>query len=206
VPPGQGAYILEWALLVSNLTNGAAPLVTSISYGDTEIGYFQKFGDFAYVKRMDVELAKMAARGLTVVAGSGDAGASNVGEAGNDISPTDVGCTPFRAFFPSSSPYVLSLSSTFLTTAYLPVCEQTMPGPLPVQCTQVGERSVSLRDGLYWTTGGGFSNRSDNTAAFYQQKALAGYLATAAAGGLLPPTAGGVWNQQGRGYPGAECA
>ena len=57
---------------------------------------------------------------------------SNVGEAGNDVSPTDPTCTPFRAFYPSSSPYVLSLSSTFLTTDYLPVCEQTM-GPLPVQ-------------------------------------------------------------------------
>ena len=49
---------------------------------DTEIGFFNKFGDFSYVKRMEIELAKMAARGLTVVAGSGDAGASNVGEAG----------------------------------------------------------------------------------------------------------------------------
>jgi subtilase family serine protease len=28
---------------------------------------------------MEIELAKMAVRGLTVVAGSGDAGASNVG-------------------------------------------------------------------------------------------------------------------------------
>jgi hypothetical protein len=126
IPPGQGAYILEWAVQVANLSDAEAPKVTSISYGDTEIGYFNKFGDFSYIERMEVELAKMAARGLTVVAGSGDAGASNVGEEGNDISPTDPTCTPFRAFYPSNSPYVLSLSSTFLTTAYLPVCEQRM--------------------------------------------------------------------------------
>jgi tripeptidyl-peptidase-1 len=200
VPPGQGAYILEWALQVANLTDADAPKVTSISYGDTEIGFYNKFGDFSYVERMEVELAKMAVRGLTVVAGSGDAGASNVGEAGNDVSPTDPTCAPFRAFYPSSSPYVLSLSSTFLTTAYLPVCEQSM-GPLPVQCTQVGERSVSLRDGLYWTTGGGFSNRTNNPTAKYQQRQVQNYLSTAAASGLLPPTAGGVWNAGGRGYP-----
>ena len=200
IPPGQGAYILEWALQVSNLTDADAPKVTSISYGDTEIGFFNKFGDFSYVQRMEVELAKMAVRGLTVVAGSGDAGASNVGEAGNDVSPTDPTCTPFRAFYPSSSPYVLSLSSTFLTTAYLPVCEQKM-GPVPVQCTQVGERSVSVRDGLYWTTGGGFANRSDNETPLWQQAQVDAFLTRAKAGGLLPPTDGGVWNARGRGYP-----
>ena len=46
------------------------------SYGDTELGYFNKFGSWEYIIRMNVELAKMAARGLTVMAGSGDAGTS----------------------------------------------------------------------------------------------------------------------------------
>jgi hypothetical protein len=46
-------------------------------------GYFNKFGSWSYFDRMESELAMMAARGLTVFAGSGDAGATNVGEAGN---------------------------------------------------------------------------------------------------------------------------
>jgi subtilase family serine protease len=70
--PLTGGYILAWALQVGNTTN--PPLVTSISYGDTEMDYFTKFGSWQYIIRMNVELAKMAARGLTVLAGAGDAG------------------------------------------------------------------------------------------------------------------------------------
>jgi hypothetical protein len=40
---GGGAYILEWALEIANTTS--APLVTSKSYGDTEQGFFGKFGN-----------------------------------------------------------------------------------------------------------------------------------------------------------------
>jgi hypothetical protein len=35
-PPGQGAYILEWAKEVSDMKS--PPLITSHSYGDTEQG------------------------------------------------------------------------------------------------------------------------------------------------------------------------
>ena len=60
-------------MAVANTTH--SPLVTSISYGDTELGYIQKSGyGMAYIERMEQELQKMAARGLTVIAGSGDAG------------------------------------------------------------------------------------------------------------------------------------
>ena len=45
---------------------------------------------------------KMALRGLTVVAGSGDAGYTNVGEEGNDISDTDPDCSIARPFYPSN--------------------------------------------------------------------------------------------------------
>jgi len=72
---------------------------------------------------MDIELAKMAARGFTVIAGSGDAGATNVGEQGNDISNTDPTCVPMRPFYPSNSQYVVSVSSTFPSIGALPICE-----------------------------------------------------------------------------------
>lgn len=181
-PPGQGAYVLEWALQVSNTTN--APLVTSISYGDTEDGYFAKFGDYSYIDRTNVELMKMALRGLTVIAGSGDAGVSNVGEEGNDISDTDPACTPFRPFFPSNSPYVTSLSSTFLATV-----DETSKA--------IGEIAVGVSQGAHWTTGGGFSNLSSNPTAEWQFQAVTDYMLKMK--DQLPPTE--HWNPEGRGYP-----
>ena len=45
---------------------------------------------------------KLALRGRTVVAGSGDAGYTNVGEEGNDISDTDPDCSVARPFYPSN--------------------------------------------------------------------------------------------------------
>lgn len=193
-PPGQGAYILEWAVQVANTTT--VPLVTSISYGDTEDGYYKKYGDFSYINRMDVELAKMALRGMTVFAGSGDAGVSNVGEEGNDISDTDPSCTPFRPFYPSNSKYVTSVSSTLLTKNTFPDC--VGQNPKPAHCDQVGEVSVSVTAGAHWTTGGGFSNMSSNPTPPWQKEAVSNYLS---GGVLLPPNPGNFWNPSGRGYP-----
>jgi tripeptidyl-peptidase-1 len=198
-PPGDGAYILEWAMHISNLTS--PPLVTSVSYGDTEDGYYTKFGSYVYIDRMEVELAKMAARGLTVLAGSGDAGVSNVGEEGNDISDTDPTCAPFRPFYPSNSPYVTSVSSTFLSTNYLPVCQTNLPvgnsQSLPIVCHQVGEIAVGVSQGMAWTTGGGFSNRSaSNPRAPWQKDVVEAYLATS---NLPQPSS--LYNAKGRGYP-----
>ena len=66
----EGDYILNWAEAVASTPE--APLVTSISYGDTEVGYEQKSGyGLQYIYRMNEELIKMALRGLTVIAGSG---------------------------------------------------------------------------------------------------------------------------------------
>ena len=42
-PPGQGAYILEWAKEVSDMDN--PPLITSHSYGDTEQGALHLYSD-----------------------------------------------------------------------------------------------------------------------------------------------------------------
>lgn len=191
---GDHAYVLTWAYLVGNDTN--PPLVTSLSYGDTEMGYFRKFGSFSYLTRMDTELAKMAARGLTVLAGSGDAGASNVGEAGNDISGTDPTCgPPLRPFYPSNSQYVVSVSATFFSPMNTPVCSESYTGvPLPVVCdNNLGEVAVGVSQGSRWTTGGGFSNWTMQTS--WQAEAVEGYIAMM--GSELPPDS--YWNRKGRG-------
>ena len=85
------------------------------------------------------------------MAGSGDAGYTNVGEEGNDISDTDPDCSVARPFYPSnrsakavleqqsyitcfvllfclsvltavSSAYVVSVSSTYFSTRNTPYC------------------------------------------------------------------------------------
>ena len=76
----------------------------------------------------------------------GRAGVSNVGEDGNDLGPVDPTCTPFNPFYPSDSPYVLSVSSTFFTPNALPICggALTYPGPLPLNCDQVRTGAVGI--------------------------------------------------------------
>ncbi len=151
-----GDYILNWAIAVGDTP--VAPLVTSISYGDTETGYEQKSGyGLQYIYRMNSELIKMGIRGLTVIAGSGDAGWSNVGEMGNDLSAPDPTCSPMRAFYPSDSPYVLSLSATFVGLNAVPACSSFIsPNPddhvssVPIICNRPREIAVSVTDGMSW--------------------------------------------------------
>jgi hypothetical protein len=80
-------------------------------------------------------------------------GASGVslGERGNDISDTDATCSPFRPFYPSNSPYVTSVSSTFLSPNYLPVCQSNLIPSLPIICQQMGEIAVGVSQGIFWT-------------------------------------------------------
>jgi subtilase family serine protease len=195
--PNPGQYVLDWAIAVSNTTE--APLVTSISYGDTERGYEHKSGfGLAYIYRMNEELAKMAARGLTVIAGSGDAGWTNVGEAGNDLSQADPDCSMQRPFFPSASPFVLSLSSVFMHTSFIPACAG-VPGAnisdSPIMCSETGPVAVSVRNGRKWTTGGGFANMTAPRQS-WQEDAVSGFLKTSA---TLPPSS--MYNATGRAYP-----
>lgn len=185
----------------SNTSDADVPRVTSISYGDTEDGYLKKFGDYSYILRTDAELLKFAARGLTIVAGSGDAGATNVGEAGNDISDPDPDCSIMRPFYPSNSEFVVSVSATFPTKYSTPGCQALYPPSdlteYPVHCENIGESPVSLRQGAFWTTGGGFSGVFSRPS--WQQRAVAGYLLASQADPILPPS--GAWNPLGRGYP-----
>lgn len=81
------------------------------------------------MQRANRELAKLCARGVTIVAASGDAGSN------------DDNCTQHAATFPQSSPYVLVVGAT-------------VGGPngteIPVSIAPVSEQ--------YWTTGAGFSD------------------------------------------------
>uniref|UniRef100_A0A8C3XQ99 Tripeptidyl-peptidase 1 n=1 Tax=Chelydra serpentina TaxID=8475 RepID=A0A8C3XQ99_CHESE len=88
---------LAWLLLLSNMSS--LPWVHSVSYGDDEDSL-----SWAYMERLNVEFMKAAARGLTVLFASGDAGAGCRKLAG--------GRHTFRPSFPASSPYVTTVGGT----------------------------------------------------------------------------------------------
>jgi tripeptidyl-peptidase-1 len=163
--------------------------------GDTELGYFNNYGSWNYINRCETELQKLALRRRTIVSGAGDAGVSNVGESGNDLSATDPTCTPFRPFYPADSPWVLGVGATFIGAEPLPVCRDQTLYNQPIICAQTGEIVISVSDGLFWTTGGGFSSyfaRYD-----YQNTSVNTFLSTQS--DKLPPQQ--FWNITGQAYP-----
>ncbi|NWH41754.1 TPP1 peptidase, partial [Chloropsis hardwickii] len=88
---------LAWLLLLSNMSS--LPWVHSVSYGDDEDSL-----SLAYMERVNTELMKAAARGLTILFASGDDGAGCRREhSGNHT---------FRPSFPASSPYVTTVGGT----------------------------------------------------------------------------------------------
>ncbi|CAM5073412.1 unnamed protein product [Eretmochelys imbricata] len=88
---------LAWLLLLSNTSS--LPLVHSVSYGDDEDSLSR-----AYMKRLNWEFMKAAARGLTLLFASGDEGAG--------CRKLAEGRHTFRPSFPASSPYVTTVGGT----------------------------------------------------------------------------------------------
>ena len=165
---GGDSFILDWAMQMSNATN--PPLVTSISYATPESTLPSD-----YFSRCNTELMKLCARGLSVVTGAGDAGASNFGHGS-----AKCGLTPM---YPASSPFITTTSATYPT----PVAAKRLNG-------QLGEIAISVQGGSFWTTGGGFSNQAASRQPEYQSKVVTHYLNTA----KLPSL---TFNKTGRAYP-----
>ena len=97
--PGNPANepFLQWLHDVAN--DPTPPLVFSISYSDNENGV-----EVAFAQRVEVELQKAGARGLTIVDSSGDGGVGG--------SQPDNSCPTFQPTFPASSPYVTAVGGT----------------------------------------------------------------------------------------------
>jgi subtilase family serine protease len=175
------------------------PSVISISYAWAESSQCEvtngcdQFGNngVTYVLRVNTEFAKIAARGVSVMVASGDAGAA---------SKINYQCTnttsPINPEFPSSSPFVTSVGATQLeneiqlTGSLAPPTCSNFGG-----CAKVGSETVcSTGTGALITSGGGFSIYS--TTPSYQTSQVAGYLANPSA---QPPR--NTFNTKGRGYP-----
>jgi tripeptidyl-peptidase-1 len=87
---------LVFLYAVGNHTN--PPYVFSMSYGDNEDTV-----EFDYAVRVNSEFVKMGARGITLLASSGDGGV-----AGSQT----TSCTNFIPTFPAASPYVTAVGGT----------------------------------------------------------------------------------------------
>jgi len=179
--------ILKWAYQMSNATT--RPMVTSISYGMTEdnVDYYLGAG---YLKRSDTEFQKLASLGLTVIIACGDTGAGDLGPP----PMSEPQCDVLHADWPSQSPYVTAIGSTYITSWAEPACYSS------VDCSTepLGEVGVSVSNGLFWTTGGGYSNIT--STAWYQKSEVKQYMKS---GASFPPSY--AWNAQGRAYPDATA-
>jgi len=97
-------------------------------------------------------------------------------------------CLPGR--LARQQPHVTTVGATRISAAATPACQEN---PAGAGCNVIGEVSASYDLGIYWTTGGGFSNIFPTPS--YQQAAVSNYLSTA----QLPPSA--WFNSTGRAYP-----
>jgi len=142
------------------------------------------------MERTDQEFQKLGLRGVTIVFACGDGGTTNVGHGGYT-------CTPLHPNYPSSSPYILSVGATMLTPKTSGVCYSGYLGGLStIECTALGEIAMDAQLGFFWTTGGGFSNRTPRQP--WQEQAVNNFFAQFPKK-YWPPSSD--WNQNGRGYP-----
>lgn len=134
------------------------------------------YPDSGQIDRMNTEFQKLAVRGVSIFAASGDGGShfsfqefptDPLGSVLNEIS-----CAFNLPTYPSESPFVTSVGGT--------------------------QWSISPTQPIAWTaSGGGFSWRSPVPP--YQQQAVLSYLSQASANGQLPPESS--YNASNRAYP-----
>lgn len=182
-----------YAFAVDFFNSADVPDVISMSWGwaqDSQCDIIDCSGNLTsqhYVRRVNSEYLKIALRGITIVASSGDAGAPG---------RTNEGCDaarPINPIFPGSSMYVVSVGATFV-----PMDNTTRNYTTPL-CRNDGcmtssdEKSIRF-DRVGWTAGGGFDLYQQRTP-IWQRKAVAGYLSS---GVQLPD---GNFNREGRAYP-----
>eukprot|EP00698_Gefionella_okellyi_P004810 TRINITY_DN14450_c0_g1_i1.p1 TRINITY_DN14450_c0_g1~~TRINITY_DN14450_c0_g1_i1.p1 ORF type:complete len:715 (-),score=163.16 TRINITY_DN14450_c0_g1_i1:31-2175(-) len=180
--------ILTWALQVEDLE--IPPLVHSLSYGMSE-GNVDKYLGQGYLARSDIEFMKLALRGITVIIACGDTGAGDLG--GPPMGYND--CTTLHPDWPSQSPYVTAVGSTYITPLAQPLCYlPAEEGGIDCENEPLGEVSTSVDMGMRWTTGGGFSNVTPRPS--YQDDAVLSYFNGST---TFPPA--GVYNANGRAYP-----
>ena len=173
------------------LNRTVIPKVLSMSWGWAEkqqcsIGTCYNLTSAQYIARVNLEYAKMGLRGVSVCISSGDAGAPG---------RTNEGCddgSGVNPVFPGSSPYVTSVSATYLTG---PESSKQWISPLCQQygCAKGSKELPTNFNVTGWTTGGGFGIYAEKRPT-WQAKAVEAYLKS---GVKLPSN----FSRNGRGYP-----
>jgi len=177
------------AVSVFNEPAATRPLINSISFGVDETQYGKE-----KCSRLDAEYMKLGTIGTTVLAASGDDGAS-----GDEVcmGPNVLG----GGGYPAASPYVVSVGATQMDHAKQQ--SNSTPGQPPI-CSQVNfcahaqksELVCSAETGSLITTGGGFSFYAQQPA--YQKEAVDGYFNS---GVSVPECGSACYTKTNRGYP-----
>lgn len=166
-------WLYAWALGFFNTKD--VPSVVSHSWGwavdkQCQSGLAGCVNATQYVERVDAEYLKIAARGVTLTASSGDAGAPGRTNEGCDAS------RPVTTIFPSSSPYVLSVGATYVVNNGPLVSGWSTPLCTNYTCTTGTQEHTTYYNATGWTAGGGFSTLSNGVTPTWQLKAVKGYL------------------------------
>jgi subtilase family serine protease len=187
----SAGWLYEFAVSFFNTKD--VPDVISMSWGWAEAGQCEiiqcgrNMTSEDYVNRVNREYLKIAARGVTICASSGDAGAPG---------RTEEGCgtqSPVNPVLPTSSPWVTSVGATYVVKGESPV-NWTTPVCQQYGCaTGTEERTTNFAE-TSWTAGGGFSIYDIETRPWWQEGAAVSYLNS---GTPMPNS----FNRQGRAYP-----
>jgi len=186
---GSNLWLFSFATQFLNSTK--IPEVLSMSWGWAEkqqctIATCNNITSAQYIQRVNTEYAKIGLRGVSICVARGDAGAPG---------RTDEGCddgSGVNPLFPGSSPYVTSVSATYVVPTNVPKKWKT---PLCQQygCVNGNHELPTNYNITGWTTGGGFGIFSENRPSWQSQEVEA-YLNS----GVKLPT---KFNRKGRGYP-----
>jgi tripeptidyl-peptidase-1 len=208
-PGGENWYITiedgwqyEFALELFNMAD--APWINSVSYGWPEQKSCQSgithanckgLDSKTYVERGNVEFQKIGTRGISVIVCSQDEGAPSEANEGCELDSTH----PLWPIYPSSSPWVTTVSATTVIDGVATSTNSVQPQP-PI-CSQYEcasgtlEYPCMINNTLYtWTTGGGFSAFAPRPS--YQATAVQQWLSSSA---IIPPEK--FFNSSNRGYP-----
>ena len=144
-----------------------------------------------YVERVNTEYVKMGLRGVTVTVSSGDAGAPGRTNEGCADQP---GVNPVNPAFPGSSPYITSVSATYIVPQQ-PLADNVWTTPLcKINGCVNGTHELPCNFNVTgWTTGGGFAVYNESRPA-WQNTAVENYLKSNAKRPKNFP-------KHGRGYP-----
>ena len=143
-----------------------------------------------YVTRVNTEYIKMGLRGVSVTVSSGDAGAA--GRTNENCAPDSLGISNVNPAFPGSSPYITSVSATYIVPSNKKVVWKT---PLCKKwgCASGNKELPCNFNSTGWTTGGGFAIFNE-TRPIWQNKEVEKYLNSKA---KMPEK----FQRNGRGYP-----